>query len=303
MLQSYLAQTLSFFRLAPILIPRTSFNEFLVRFDCYIKNNSEPEHYDKIVAEQIKSIQEKNESIFLTSEYDDKSIPDSIAVHIIDGFIAYEKNWWYCSTEQLLEDIALAEENERIISHLVLISSPGGESYNLEKVHARLRSLNKPCIMASKRIMGSAGYYIGSAGDKVYTQNKFDIIGSIGTMISYWDAKKALEQLGYNLIEEYATKSTHKNKVSNDVSNGKPEEFIKRFLDPVQEEFESAVKCSRPIAAAAPEEAHVFNGEIFYAEEALKYGLIDGIKNLDEIIVEAHELGKEYQIRNKILIT
>lgn len=303
MLQSYLDQTLSFFRLAPLIISKDSFNEFLVRFDCYIKNNTEPEKYSLFVTEQIKSYQEKDESIFITSDYEDRSIPESIAIHFIDGFIAHDKNWWYCSTEQLLEDIEAAEENEKILSHVLLINSPGGESYGLEKANEKLRSLNKPILSAVRKIMASAGVYLGSGADRVYCLNKFDIVGSIGTMISYWDSKKALEQYGYRLIEAYATKSTHKNKLTNDVSEGKTEEFIKRFLDPVQEDFEKAIRLSRPNTAKAPEDANVFNGEIYYAEEAMKYGLIDGIKNIDEILQEAYNLGKEYQTRNKISIT
>lgn len=303
MLQSYLDQTLSFFRLAPLIISKDSFDEFLVRFDCFVKNNSEPEKYSEFVNEQIKSYQENNESIFITSDYEDRSIPESIAVHFIDGFIAHDKNWWYCSTEQLLEDIESAEENEKIIAHVLIINSPGGESYGLEKVNERLRSLDKPILVAVKKIMASAGVYIGSAGDRVYCLNKFDIVGSIGTMISYWDSKKALEQYGYILREAYATKSTHKNKLTNDVSEGKTEEFIKRFLDPVQEEFEKAIRASRPNTSKAPEESHLFNGEIYYAEEAMQFGLIDGIKNIDEILQEAFKLGKEYQTRSKISIT
>lgn len=303
MLQSYLDQTLSFFRLAPLLISEDSFNEFLIRLDCYIKNSSEPEHYSKIVQEQIKSYQDKSDSIFLTSDYDDRSIPDSIAIHFLDGFIGHEKNWWYASTEQLIEDLDAAESNEKIIAHLIIISSPGGESYNLENVNRHIRSLTKPVISAVKKTMCSAGLYLGVAADKIYCMNRFDIVGSIGTMISYWDCKKAMENYGWKMIEAYATKSTHKNKTTRDVEDGKSEEFIKRFLDPLQEEFEKNVRLCRPKTADAPDEAHVFNGEIFYAEEAIKYGLIDGVKSLDEIIIELYQLGKEFQTRSKISIT
>jgi protease-4 len=197
----------------------------------------------------------------------------------------------------------MAESNEKIIGHLIIINSPGGESYNLENVNKQIRSLNKPVISAVKKTMCSAGLYLGVAADKVYCINQFDLIGSIGTMISYWDCKKALEQYGYTLIEAYATKSTHKNKITKDVEEGKTEEFIKRFLDPVQDEFEKIVRQCRSNTANAPDEAHVFNGEIYYAEEAIKYGLIDGVKSLDEIIIELYQLGKEYQTRSKISIT
>lgn len=303
MLQSYLDQTLSFFRLAPLLISEDSFNELLVRLDCFVKNNSEPEHYSKIVAEQIQSYQEKCDSIFLTTDYDDRSIPDSLAVHYIDGFISHDKNWWYASTEQLLEDIEAAELNEKIIGHLLIINSPGGESYNLENVNKQIRALNKPVISAVKKTMCSAGLYLGVAADKVYCVNRFDVVGSIGTMISYWDCKKAMEQYGWTLVEAYATKSTHKNKINKDVEEGKTDEFIKRFLDPIQEEFEKTVRHCRPKASESADEAHVFNGEIFYAEEAIQFGLIDGVKSMDEIITELYQLGKEYQTRSKISIT
>lgn len=303
MLHSYLDQTLSFFRLAPLIISKDSFLEFVARFDCYSKNNSEPEHYSKFVQEQIKAYQEDNNSVHLTSNYADDSIPDSIAVHFIEGFIAHDKNWWYCSSEQLIEDINTAEQNDKIIGHLIVVNSPGGESYGLEKVNEHIRSLNKPIITAVKKLMASAGLYIGVSADKVYCLNKFDIVGSIGCMVSYWDAKKALENYGYTLVEAYATKSTHKNKIGNDLASGKADQYIKRFLDPLQDEFEACVKISRPKTLKAPEDSHLFNGEIFYAEEAKELGIIDGVKNLEEIITELHELGKEYQTRSKILIT
>jgi len=294
---SFLDSTLSMFRLAPLLISKEALAEFLVRFDYHIKSSTQPPEYSKIVSEKIKALQDQDETISITSDYTDRSIPESIAVHYISGFLSYEKCWWYSSTKQLIEDVEAAETNEKIIGHAFLINSPGGESYCLEKAHEIISNLKKPSRTICERTMCSAGLYLGCASDKVYCLNKFDIVGSIGTMISYWDFRKALEKMGYVLVEAYASLSTHKNKVSDDLTAGQPEDFIKRFLDPLQADFDAAVKRSRPRAAKADEDAHIFNGEIFYAQEALGLGLIDGIKDIQEIFQELYEQGK---IQNKI---
>lgn len=214
--------------------------------------------------------------------------PGSVAVHHVYGTVYYD-SWWGFSTKGFAEDIRSAEERPEFTAHLLIIDSPGGEVFYCHEAFDAIKSCRKPVIAVCESICASAAYWIASAADRLYAVSPFSETGSIGVMTRFADDSEWYRSNGYKEIEVYATGSDLKNKVYKDAVAGKPEEYIRRFLDPVLETMLGDIRSRRNI----PEGSEVLRGEIYYAREAVGLGLIDGIQSLDECLQEAHDLGEK----------
>ena len=216
----------------------------------------------------------------LSDEFD---IPaGSIAYHPVFGEIRFHYSWYYASTRALMEDLKAAEDNPNISAHLIHIDSVGGEAYGCHEVFNVIKDLTKPCFAVVESMAGSAGYYIAAACDKIYAASPLSFVGCIGSMSILFNDEEWLKKMGYEKIELYSNYSPLKNKVVNDALDGKTEEFVTKVIDPLALQFLADVTSVRPI----PEDDDARKGEIYYAQDAMPHGLIDGIKGLDDALEE-----------------
>lgn len=251
---------------------------------------------------QVK-MTDRDPSINITRSFTDTDIPvNSIAYHRIFGPILADDEWrWYFSSKQFMRDIKAAENNPNIHAHFLHVSTGGGEAWLLEKVHEAVKNTTKPTFAFIEKVCCSAGLYIICPANvvKAYTVN--DTIGSLGTMVSFLDITGYFEAMGAKWIEEYAERSDLKNKKFNDLIDGKPDRYIKEELNPLQEQFEAAVRAARPGLASLKDDHPVFRGDTFSAEKLLaeKIDLIDGLAEIEEAVLECHQMGLEYGDQKK----
>jgi len=261
--------------------------------------------YKKIVSEELSALSLNND-INLTDQYTADDTPvNSLAYYRIKGLIT-SSYYWRFSTKEFEQDLLHAEQNPGISCHFLHITSGGGEAWYLDRLSETMRSLSKPIYVFIEKLCGSAAYYIACHGSVVKALTPNDLIGCIGTMISFWNLDSYFESIGFKKIEEYATKSDLKNKKYNDLNTGKPKQFIEEELNPLQEQFESTVRGCRPQIAALPEDHPVVRGETYMGNIAQEVGLIDGIIKFDEALEEAYDLGikwseSQLQQRNRAL--
>jgi len=236
-------------------------------------------------------------NITLTRNFSETDIPfNSIAYHRMFGPVIADEEYyrWYFSTKQFIKDVKAAESNPNIISHFCHVSTGGGEAWMLEKAYEVVKATLKPFIFFIEKKDCSAGYYISSAGNKIYCYTINDTIGSIGCMVAFWDIVPYFVKEGFSWIEEYAHKSDLKNKKFNDLTDGKAEQYITEELDPLQEQFESAVRAARPALAKLEKDHPAFRGETFDSLRAQQIGLIDEIAEIEQAILYTHQQGMEY---------
>ncbi len=249
--------------------------------------------YQELCKKSAVKLAEEN-NIPLTVDYTDADIEnEAIAYYRIKGMIMGESNWWF-STKQFNEDIQAAEENPMIMAHFIHANSGGGDTWMLDEAWQTLMKTKKPIISIVERVAASACLYLISPSNKIYAATQNEIIGSIGTMVSFMDFMPYYEAQGVKKVEEYAHKSDLKNKKFNDLLNGDPEQFKTEELDPLQQQFEAAVRKARPKAGELPEDHPLFRGETFSTQAATDIFLIDGQKSFKEALNEAYQLGQTY---------
>lgn len=226
-------------------------------------------------------------------DFDSPDIPDnSVAYHRVWGIITASSRYYF-SSKQLEEDLLASENNPQITSHILHVNSPGGEAYYLDRLSETLGKCQKP-ILVLYEMACSAAYHIACHGQRVYATTQFDFVGCVGTMTSFYDFRPYYESLGIKLVEAKATASDLKNKMFDDLKDGKPKQYIEVVLNPLNDCFLSTVKAKRKSLADLPADSPVLRGETFFTANAVELGLADGQSTLLEVVNEAAGLGRKW---------
>lgn len=177
-------------------------------------------------------------------------------------------------------------------SVVLLMDTPGGEVRAASASVNTITNFNKPILSFVDGMNASLGMWFTSGTNEVYLSNSRDEIGSIGSLCMLADFSGALEKEGIKLHEIYAPQSTDKNKPYRDAMNG-DYTAIENDLKLHVNDFISFIKTQRPQSAAT--EKLWSTGKMFYAEEAVKLGLADGVRSFQQVVSKAAWLAK----RNK----
>lgn len=218
-----------------------------------------------------------------------KADAGSIAMIPLSGPIMKEDNCGDAGTATRAEQIKQASLNPNIEAIILKIDSPGGAVDGTQQLADVIKSVKKPVVAFVDGMMASAALWIGSAANEIIASTPQDIIGSIGTMISFADMRGAFEAEGIKFHEVYADKSSDKNGIFKAALNGDYKPLKEELLNPMNEAFIKAVKTNRK-GKFDVEKENIFTGKTYMAKDAIAHGLIDSIGTLDMAIARAKEL-------------
>lgn len=216
----------------------------------------------------------------------------SIALINISGAVMKYDFCGATGTQSIMAMIDQANQADNIDAIVLQIDSPGGAVDGTEQLANKIKSSSKPVVAYVNGMMASAAMWFGSAAAYRIASSTTDMIGSIGTMSSWRDYKKAAKASGVTYHEVYASKSTHKNIESRAADSEEPnyQPLIDNILDPMNEQFIAAVQ--KNIKGINEE---VFTGAIYLAEKAKEMGLINQIGTLADAVTKARQLA----VKNK----
>lgn len=172
--------------------------------------------------------------------------------------------------------------NSRIKAIALVIDSGGGEGYAMRMMSETIAQRNKPVAAYIDDFACSAAYGIGSSCDFVIANSKMARIGSIGTYMTIADYSEYYKQKGISLTEIYATASTDKNNDYYEAVKGNVEP-IRATCNQFNEVFLSLVESNRDGKLTADRKSWG-TGKVYFAEEAVSLGLIDGIDTFDNFL-------------------
>lgn len=173
----------------------------------------------------------------------------------------------------------------RLKAIALAINSPGGSPVQsmliAERIRDAARERSVPVLAFCEDVAASGGYMLACAADEIYAETA-SIIGSIGVVYAGFGAAEAIAKIGverrlFTAGEAKARLDPFQPLKSDDA------EWLLRLQARLHEDFINRVKLARSSKLRhAPKE--IFSGEVYLAEEARRYGLIDGIGRLAPII-------------------
>lgn len=217
------------------------------------------------------------------------TITDGVAVVPLRGVLAKRANLFQAisggaSHELFARDITAALNDSRVDAILVEADSPGGTVDGTPLAAAAVRAVRgiKPIATLADSNMASAALWIGVQADEVFASDAVTGVGSIGVVATHVDTSGAEAQRGLKVTELVAGRykriaSTHAPLTE------EGQAAIQSKLDAIYAEFVDAVAQARG-ATVDKVLADMADGRMFLAKEAMKAGLIDGIKSRAEVI-------------------
>lgn len=208
----------------------------------------------------------------------------SIARISIEHPITRHNNCGDIGSLELARQIEKIDAADNFVGLILDINSPGGMVSGTQVVANAIKAFSKPVVSyINDGIAASAAYWIASQTDEIYVSTKSSAVGSIGVYVTLMDVKGWYEEKGIKIHEIYSTLSTEKNKTYRDALEG---EYagIQEDLDHIAHLFIDAVKSSRKISGDP------FKGAMYYADEALQMGMIDGYGNLSDVVARVQKL-------------
>ena len=201
----------------------------------------------------------------------------------------------------LFDSLEAGLEKDQIKGILLCIDSPGGLASDSDTIYRLLQEYKKryhvPIYAYTDSICASGGMLIACAADKIYSSESA-LIGSIGVLLpTTFNFSQLMEKIGVQSLTVTAGKCKdalnpfrpwEKDEESN--IQYAADSYYKRFLHVVTENRKTVHR-----------EALIERGaSIFPAFDAMQYGLIDGIVNLEEdallLLADSLNITHEYQV-------
>ena len=222
----------------------------------------------------------------------------TIAVIYAEGSILYDANGVTEGTitpDNILQKIEKATQTKNLKGIVLRVNSGGGSALASEVIYQELSKLKIPVYVSMADTAASGGYYISTAGKKVFA-NSATITGSIGVV-------SMLPKL-YNAQDKYGVRS-------NSISKGRYSDIndsfaplseesrakISQSMEETYKEFKSRVSKNRKIDENTLE--NYAQGKIWLGDEAKDIKLVDGIASLDEVI---KIMAKDLNLRNNYAV-
>lgn len=183
--------------------------------------------------------------------------------------------------QQLLDLIEDASDNDAAKAIVVSISSPGGTTYGGEQIHKALveAGKSKPVVADIHTLAASAGYMIAASTDHIVA-GESSIVGSIGVIFQYAQARELLDKIGVRLEEIKSSPLKAEPSPFHDTSE-EAKAMIRSMVLDSYDWFVDLVAANRKMDRA--DVLALADGSIFTGRQGLKNGLVDALGGEAEI--------------------
>jgi len=175
---------------------------------------------------------------------------------------------------------------------ILSVNSPGGSPVQASTIHDAIirlkKKYNKKVVVVGEDYIASGAYWISCAADKIYV-NPNSVVGSIGVIYATFGFDKAIGRFGVE--RRMHTAGLHKG--VGDLYTAEDPVAVKGLTTMLQEihrRFIATVKEGRG-DRLKPGGTDLFQGDAWSGEDALKFGLVDGLKSYSDVMTE--EFGVE----------
>ncbi|MGL4308652.1 signal peptide peptidase SppA [Cetobacterium sp. SF1] len=173
-----------------------------------------------------------------------------------------------------------ALDDDDIKGIVLRVNSPGGSALASEIIYNQIKASSKPVYISIGRVAASGGYYISSAGKKIFA-DRDSITGSIGVVSLIPNIQELVHKLHINLQTLEKGKFASIYSLTNNFTEEDKEKMYKANEE-VYKEFLERVSSSRGISVE--ELNKIAQGRVWLGEEAVNIGLVDQIGGIEDTI-------------------
>ena len=178
------------------------------------------------------------------------------------------------SSEEYVRQLRALRDDDNICGVLLRIDSPGGAVAPSQEVFEEImkfRDEKKPVVVSMGNLAASGGYYIASAGSKIFA-NPGTLTGSIGVIMSFTHYYKLLGKIG---VDIEVLKAGELKDVGNPNRAMTPREkrYMQSMLDDVHMQFIEDVCRARGISPDSL--IPIADGRVFTGRQAVDARLVD----------------------------
>lgn len=211
------------------------------------------------------------------------TVHDNVAIIPLRGIMLKSYPWpssYVCSSLHVRLAIRSARLDESIDHIFIVADTPGGSVSGMHELgdEIELAAKAKNVVVQVEGSLASAGYHVAVGASSIFANNKMNSIGSIGVRTVLVDTSKYYEEMGVKVIpiDTGEHKSTGQDGV--EVTDVQAAE-IQRQVDELYAEFIRVIVSGRGITQKEAEA--LGDGRSWFAEDANKFGLIDGIQSIE----------------------
>lgn len=209
-------------------------------------------------------------------------------VSLIGPVVKYSQFCGPRGTIDIANDLKKIDGNSNYVGVVFKIESGGGQVYAMKPIIDVLSKMKKPVVVLSGNYLASAAYGIAIYAREIISDHPKAIVGSIGTMMTMEDLRPYFEAMGVKFHEIYASKSTLKNKRTNEALKGNYRPIINDRLDPINEDFINSVITQR--AGKISDSPLISAGDDFFASASLDLGMIDHLGDMEFAVKRVRDL-------------
>ncbi len=221
--------------------------------------------------------------------------PSRIASIKLEGVITESESSSFfknpTSSNEVLEQIIKATKDNSIKGIILRINSPGGTVAASQEIYQALLKarLKKPVVITMGDVAASGGYYIASAGDRIFA-NPGTLTGSIGVITSYYNFTRLFHKIG---VEGITIKSGKYKDIGNSsrLITEEEKKILQGLLDNSYNQFISDVAKGRGVDKSKI--ARIAEGLIYTGEQAKNVGLVDQLGDYNKALNYTQKLVKK----------
>jgi len=188
------------------------------------------------------------------------------------------------SAELITAGIEQAASDRAVRNILIKIDSPGGSVDGLAELgDAVYKARERKRVVAQiSGMAASAAYYVAAQAHRVFA-GRMDLVGSIGAYLLLYDFSESFEQAGVKpvLLASEGSDQKAAGAMGTEITADQ-QASLQKIVDAYGRDFRSAIVRGRGMTPDAVKEQST--GELFMAEQALRSGLIDGIRTLSDTL-------------------
>jgi signal peptide peptidase SppA len=185
-------------------------------------------------------------------------------------------------TRRFARSLEVAADDKEVDSVAIIVNSPGGSVDGLNEIADAMQSVmrQKNVVAMVNGMAASAAYYAIAQAQTIYA-GRMDLIGSIGTRLTVYDYSEAFANAGIKPVVIDTGEYKSMGEPGTEITDAHKAEF-QRLVDGYFADFRQVVQRGRGLSDQSFEA--IGDGRLFFAEESMRNGLIDGILKVSDVL-------------------